>query len=169
MTARQQRCTPSTFTSRTRHQSSGSASQVAPAWLPMPAFATSRSTGTAAKACSTAAGSDTSSSTARPPISAATASTWSSERAATVTSQPSAASERATLALIPRPPPVMNALANRRLDRVERLGVLERGQVAGIGAERLGPDGAPYDLRRARLRQRVDEEDALGLEGLAEL
>src|SRR5919198_1583285 len=166
--AAQHRCTPSTLTSKTRHHSRGSRSHVAPSWLPIPAFATSRSTG-ADSARSTAAASETSSWTARPPISAATASTWSSERAATVTSQPSAASTRAMFAPIPRPPPVTKASGNRSLDCVERLRVLERRYVAGVGSERLRADGTAHDLRRARLRQCVDEEHAVRLERLTEL
>src|SRR4029077_19376175 len=59
--------------------------------------------------------------------------------------------------------------ANSGCDRVARLGVLERGEVAGIGPERLRPQSPAHDLRRARLRQGVDEEDPLGLEGLSEL
>ena len=45
MTARQQRWTPRTFTSKVCHQASASTSQVAPSWLPIPALATSSSTG----------------------------------------------------------------------------------------------------------------------------
>src|SRR5262249_45960730 len=137
-----------------------------------PAFAKRKSTWPAsANARSTESASDTSSSIARPPISSATASIWSRVRAATITSQPSFASTRAVFAPIPRPPPVMSATlsGNCCSNRLEGLGVLQRRQVAGVGAERGRLHRAAHDLRGARLRQRVDEEDAIRLERLAEL
>src|SRR5206468_5946981 len=76
------------------------------------------------------------------------------------------------LSPIPRPPPVTSALsgasANRPTDRLERLGILERRQVARILAERAGPHRAADDLGGARLRQRADPDDPLRLERLAE-
>src|SRR5262249_42377348 len=141
---------------------------------------------------------ETSSSTAVPPTSAATASTCPRVRAPTTTDQPSSASARATLAPIPRPPPVTSAIrpasakaslvdaalstsglrphvrlrrqpcafglaggADGGRDPVERLGVLERREVARVGAERGRPHRAADDLRRPRPRQRVHEEHAL--------
>ena len=55
-----------------------------------------------------------------------------------------------------------------RGDRLERLRVLERREVAGVGAERRRAHGTTHDLRRARLRQRVDEDHAARRERLAE-
>ena len=77
---------------------------------------------------------------------------------------------------MPRPPPVTRAtpsIAAPRAqsstsDLLQRLRVLERRQVAGILPERPRANRAAHDLRRARLRQRGDPEDALGLERLAE-
>src|SRR5690348_16729277 len=138
----------------------------------MPAFATSRSTWPiSANASATDSRDATSIATARPPVSAATPSIWSRERAETTTDQPSPASERAIEAPIPRPPPVMTATpsGNRGSNRLEGLRVLQRREVAWIGAERRRLHGAADDLRRARPRQRIDEEDAVGLERLAEL
>src|SRR3954452_7487793 len=172
ITARQHRWTPRTFTSKVRHHSPGSVSQERESREPVPALAKSSSTGpVSATARSTASREVTSSSTARPPISDATASTWSRERAPTTTSKPSAASARAAFAPIPRPPPVTSATrsGNRGLDRVQRLRVLERRDVARVGAERLRAHGTADDLRRARLRQRVDEHDPVRLERLPEL
>src|SRR5215831_385141 len=116
-------------------------------------------------------GDETSSSTARPPISSATVSTSALVRAPTTTEKPSSASARATLAPTPRPPPVTNASrsANRGPDLVERLGVLDRREVAGVDAEGGRAHGAPHDLRRARLRQRLDEDDPVRLERPPEL
>src|SRR5215218_10652201 len=54
-------------------------------------------------------------------------------------------------------------------DLVERFGILERREVAGILAERSGPDGAPDDLRAPSLGQRGDKDHTLGPEGLPEL
>src|SRR5262245_5327195 len=168
MTLRQHRCTPRTFTSKTRHHSSGVISQAIPR-LPPPAFATSRSTAPiSSKPRSTDSCELTSISTARPPISDATASISARVRAATATSQPSRASARAILAPIPRPPPVTSALGNRPSDLLERLRVLERGEVARVLAEHPRTDGAADDLRGARLRQRGHPEDAVRLERLAE-
>src|SRR3954454_7145321 len=138
----------------------------------MPAFATSRSTRPiSSKPRSTDSREATSISTARPPVSSATAPISSRVRAVTTTDQPSPASARPTFAPIPRPPPVTTATpsGNCGLDRVERLRILESGDVARVGAERLRADGAADDLRGARLRQRLDEEDAVRLESLAEL
>src|SRR6478736_642800 len=160
--ASQQRCTPSTLTSKVRQKSS----------CPMPAFATSRSTcPTSSNPRSTESCDATSISSARPPVSAATASISARERAVTTTDQPSPASARAMFAPIPRPPPVMTATpsGNGGLDLVERLGILERREVARVGSEGLRADGAPHDLRRARLGQGFDEEDAVRLERLPEL
>src|SRR6478609_5417924 len=135
----------------------------------MPAFATSRSTWPiSANASATDCCDATSIATARPPVSAATPSIWPRERAETITDQPSSASERAIEAPIPRPPPVMTATpsGNCRSNRLEGLRVFERREIARIGAERRRLHGAPHDLRRACLRQRVDEEDPVGLERL---
>src|SRR5581483_5223631 len=119
---------------------------------------------------STSSCEETSMTMPRPPISAATDSTSSRVRAVTTTSKPSPARARAIDAPIPRPPPVTTAVSgNGGLDRLEGLGVLERRQVARVGAERLRLHGAADDLRRARLRQRVDEEDTVRPERLAEL
>src|SRR4051794_16232896 len=171
ITAWQQRWTPRTFTSKACHQSAGSASHVL-SWLPVPAFATSSSTAPhSASPRSTDSRDVTSISIARPSISSATDSIWSRERAVTVTDQPSPASARAMFAPIPRPPPVTTAMrsGNGCLDRLERLRVLERREVAGVRSERLRAHGAAHDLRQARLRQRLDEEDAIRLEHPAEL
>src|SRR5215211_2441966 len=54
-------------------------------------------------------------------------------------------------------------------DLVERFGILERREVAGILAERSGPDGAPDDLRAPSLGKRGDKDHTLGPEGLPEL
>src|SRR4051812_40103112 len=159
--ASQQRWTPRTFTSNVRQKSFS---------FPMPAFATSRSNAPiSAKTRATDSRAETSSSIAVPPISCATVSIWSGERAVTTTSQPSRASAREMFAPIPRPPPVTTALANCFLDHVQCLRVLERRQVARVGAERRRLQRAAHDLRRTRLRKRVDEEDPVRLECLAEL
>src|SRR4051794_12051531 len=176
MAARAQRNAPRTFTSKTRHQSSGATSHVGMRRPLMPALFTSSSTApTAANARSTDSGDPTSSSTARPPISPATASTCASVRAATTTDQPSSASARATFAPIPRPPPVTRATrsndvrsAKRRRDRIEGLGVLDRREVARVEAERGRPHRAPHDLRRARPRKCIHEHDPARSERLAE-
>src|SRR5439155_15489202 len=60
-------------------------------------------------------------------------------------------------------------LRDRSRDGGERLRVLERGEVARIGPERGRAYGSADDLRRARLRQRLDEDDPLRLERPAEL
>src|SRR3954465_6333890 len=195
ITARQQRWTPSTFTSWTRHHSSGSTSQVGPSWLPIPALATSSVSGpssrsVSATAFSTAPRSVTSSSRARPPISLATSSTCSRVRAATATRAPASASSRAMSAPMPRPPPVTSAISflnsspattrgyvraragsgpRRRFDLVERFRVLQGREVAGIVAEGLRAHGAADDLRAASLRERRDEEDPLRCKRLAQV
>src|SRR5438045_3441 len=50
-------------------------------------------------------------------------------------------------------------LSDRGCDRVERLGILDRREVARVDAERGRAHRPPHDLRRARLRQRLDEDD----------
>src|SRR5690242_805076 len=69
---------------------------------------------------------------------------------------------------IPRPPPVTTALGNGSPDLFERVGVLERREIAWILAERARPHGAADDLRGAGLRQRAHPDDPVGLERLAE-
>src|SRR5437764_143221 len=96
-------------------------------------------------------------------------------RAVTATSIPARANSRATPAPIPRPPPVTSATPSSRSpsedtrDLLERLGVLERRQVAGILAQHAGADGTAHDLRAAGLRERGHEEDSLRPERLPEL
>src|SRR6266542_861245 len=114
ITARQQRQTPSTFTSKVRHHSRASISHAASSCGAIPAFAHRRSTGpstpsTCATIAATASASETSATTASPSTSRATASTSSRVRALTATRAPALASSRAMLAPIPRPPPVTSA------------------------------------------------------------
>src|SRR4051812_154365 len=54
-------------------------------------------------------------------------------------------------------------------DRLDRAGIVERGQVAGIQAEPRRPDDPTHDLARARLGQRRDDRDDLRLQRLAEV
>src|SRR5437764_1461368 len=141
----------------------------------MPAFATRRSISPiSAIQRSTSSRREASPTSARPPISAATASTSSAVRAVTTTSIPAAASSRATSAPIPRPPPVTSARPSRRssddtCDLLQRLGVLERRQIARVLPEDARANRAADDLRAPRLRQRADEQDPLRAESLAEL
>src|SRR4051812_46907977 len=181
ITALQQRWTPRTFTSSTRHHSFGSSSQVGPSGPPMPALATRRSIGPSSLSAwmaiaSTEARSLTSTSSGTPPISRATCSTCARVRAATATRAPASASSRAIPAPIPRPPPVTSATCPSRrsagcdmFDLLQGLGVLQRREVAGVGAERLRADGSADDLRAAGLRQGRYEQHPLGRERLAEL
>src|SRR3954468_11068977 len=156
------------FTSKVLHHSAGSPSGVSSPL--MPALQTSRSTSPASSAQrSTSWRLATSPTSARPPISRATAPTCSCVRPVTMTRMPASASSRAMFSPMPRPPPVTSALPdNGTADLLQAFGVLERGQIAGILAEHARAHGAPDDLRRPRLRQRADPEDALGLERLAE-
>src|SRR5690242_14520725 len=138
----------------------------------MPAFANRKSTWPISpNARSTSSRRATSICTARPPISSATKSISSRERAPTTTDQPSPARARAVFAPMPRPPPVTTATpsGNRGLDLIERFRVLERGEVARVGAQGLRSYRAADDLGRARLRERLDEEHAVRLERLSEL
>src|SRR5205807_8086158 len=116
----------------------------------------------------------TSPTSARPPISAATASTSAAVRAVTATCIPAAASSRATFAPIPRPPPVTSATPSRRssdgtCDLLQCFRVLERREVARVLPQDARANRAADDLRAPRLRQRADEEDPLRPEGLAQL
>src|SRR5207248_5486016 len=117
---------------------------------------------------------DTSATMPTPPISRATPSTCSRERAETATRIPAAASSRAMFAPIPRPPPVTSATwpsssDDGTGDLVEDIWVLQRRKIAGILAEHARTDGAAHDLRAPRLRQCRHEQDAVRLERLAEL
>src|SRR5437868_12845994 len=156
------------FTSKVLHHSTGSPSGVSSPLVP--ALQTSRSTSPASSAQrSTSSRFDTSPTSARPPMSRATAPTCSCVRPVTMTRIPAPASSRAMFSPMPRPPPVTSALPdNGTADLLQALGVLERGQVTGILAEHARAHGAADDLRRPRLRQRPDPEDPLGLERLAE-
>src|SRR5579862_2539429 len=166
--ARQHMYTPRTFTSNTCHHSStpGSASP----GPEMPALFTSRSTApTSPHQRATSSRFETSPTSARPPISSATDCTSPAVRPVTMTSMPARASSRAMFAPMPRPPPVTSAVPRRSdsiCDLLQGLGVLESGQVARILAERTRTDGAPHDLRRARLRERGHPHDAVRLERL---
>src|SRR5690242_14701324 len=146
----------------------------------MPAFAASRSIGPSSLSawmtmCSTEARSVTSTSIGTPWISRATCSTCARVRAATATLAPASASSRAIPAPMPRPPPVTRATCPSRRsagcdmgDLLQGLGVLEGREVARVRPERLGTDGAPDDLRAARLGKSRNEQDALRGERLAE-
>src|SRR5215212_7242297 len=165
--SRQVRYVPSTLTSRMRHHSSRSVSHDS-SQRATPAFATSKSSGSAvASIRSTSSRFETSPTTASPPSSRATSSTCSIVRALTVTCQPAAVSSRAIPAPMPRPPPVTNAL-DGICDLLQGLGVLQGRHVARILAERLRPHGAADDLRTAGLGQRRDEQHPLRRERLPE-
>src|SRR5438094_5532657 len=146
--------------------------------MPMPAFAQSTSIGprplsTSRTIASTESASETSPTTASPPISVATASTCSRVRAETATRAPADASSRAMFAPIPRPPPVTSAIcpssSGKALDLLQRLRVLERREIARILADRFRAYRAPDDLRTPRFRQRADPDDSLRLERLAQV
>src|SRR5918999_3752819 len=57
----------------------------------------------------------------------------------------------------------------RARDLLERLRVLERGEIAWIAAQSLCAHRPPHDLGAPRLRERGHEGDAVGPECLAEL
>src|SRR3982751_6056013 len=105
-------------------------------------------------------------------ISSASSSSSSLVRAAIATPAPADRNSRAMFAPMPRPPPVTSAIcpssSGKGLDLLQRFGILQRRQVPWILPDRLRADGASHDLRAARLRQRADPFDSLGLERLAE-
>src|SRR5688500_4364120 len=116
----------------------------------MPAFATTRSSGSAAAIIrSTSSRFETSPTTAAPPISVATASTWSLVRPVTVTCQPAVASSRAIPAPIPRPPPVTSALDTLRHLRARR------DDLDGVRGRALAPP-VEEELESQRLEAGAD-------------
>ena len=178
-TARQQRKTPSTFTSKTRHQSSGGVSQVA--------VTGTRDAGVRDEQvdraelglgprhpASTSVSRETSPTSARPPISAATASTCAAVRPVTATRMPAAASSRAIPLPMPRPPPVTSATPSKRSDNRARSRRAPRGSRATRG--RPGPRPARPPARRGARSSRCASSagrrrtgDPLRGERLAEL
>src|SRR6187401_376989 len=58
---------------------------------------------------------------------------------------------------------------NRTRNIVERFWILHRGQITRILTERPSAHCAAHDLRAPRLRQRRDEQDAIGPERLPEI
>src|SRR5262245_17937061 len=144
----------------------------------MPALQTSSSIGprsfsTVSTQRSTSSALETSPTRSRPPASVAIGSVVPRVRPGVATCIPASASSRTIEAPIPRPPPVTSATPSRRSDGtlylLERLRVLECGEVPRVLSERAGAHRPADDLRAPCLRQGRHEDDAVRCERLAEL